>query len=442
MPGRDGCRHDCLRDCCWYEIHPLARFCTSRSETCECSDRRSRDAYIGDLGSSPLSDLGVTLAAHGGTPLYMAPEMYNEVGCTVAVDVYSFSLILYELLVGHSVSPAAIGQATLVRQVVTGNRPRLPQSVCEPVRGFFERGWSANVSDRDSFDSTFESLWKIWFKITPDVDSAKVTWFLSLVGEHPPTGAAGRMARLKFRTVQGNLYELMVNGDATVLSLKQQLEAVHGLPADRIMLVWSAKVLDDRRPVRALQGPSECHIVVPCRGTTHTAPPAVRTPPPISLPSSPVGTPDEWRTGSPGNADPPYFQKLVESLILCGFDRSQSKRALRSAAYNVEAAAAFLASLSRSPKPALSSGSSSSQGAGQSCQGGGSTDDPADFQDRVESLVSCGFDRSQSEQALRNSKYDIEDAVLLLTDPSPDPSHALGRSPESPRAPSHEPLLE
>jgi hypothetical protein len=323
----------------------------------------------------------------------MAPEMYDGAEYTTAVDV-SFSLILYELLVGHSVFPAAIGQATLMRQVVSGNRLRLPQSVCEPVQGIIERGWSVNVSDRDSFDSIFESLRKIGFKITPDVDSAKVMEFLFLVSEHPPTGTAGGMARLKFRTVQGNLYELMVNRDATVLSLKQQLEAVHGLPADRIMPLWSTTVLDDRTPVRALQGPSECHIVVRCQDATHTTPPPVRTPPSISPPSSPAGTPDEPRTGSPGNADPPDFHKLVESLILCGIDRSQSEQGLRSAAYDVEAAAAFLASLSRSLKPAPSSGSSSSQGASQSCQGGASTDDPPNFQDLVKSLVSCEFDRS------------------------------------------------
>ena len=40
-----------------------------------------------------------------GSPFYMAPEMYDEGQYTKLVDVYSFALILYELLVKQPVFP-------------------------------------------------------------------------------------------------------------------------------------------------------------------------------------------------------------------------------------------------------------------------------------------------------------------------------------------------
>jgi serine/threonine protein kinase len=49
---------------------------------------------IGDLGSCRLVDMNVTQTKLVGTPLYMAPEMYDEGEYTVAVDVYSCGLIV------------------------------------------------------------------------------------------------------------------------------------------------------------------------------------------------------------------------------------------------------------------------------------------------------------------------------------------------------------
>jgi serine/threonine protein kinase len=49
----------------------------------------------GDLGSSRFCDLKLALTSGVGTPLCLAPEMYEDADCTAAVDVYSFSLIVF-----------------------------------------------------------------------------------------------------------------------------------------------------------------------------------------------------------------------------------------------------------------------------------------------------------------------------------------------------------
>ena len=40
------------------------------------------------------------LTSMKGTPLYMAPELVNEVGYDYSVDLWSFAVILFELFTG------------------------------------------------------------------------------------------------------------------------------------------------------------------------------------------------------------------------------------------------------------------------------------------------------------------------------------------------------
>jgi serine/threonine kinase 32 len=95
---------------------------------------------IGDLGSSGFCDLSLTLTSGVGSPLYMAPEMYSGGGCTTAVDVYSFALILYEVLVGERVFLATTTLSVLFLKVSQGHRPELPAGMEPTVLQIINRG--------------------------------------------------------------------------------------------------------------------------------------------------------------------------------------------------------------------------------------------------------------------------------------------------------------
>jgi serine/threonine protein kinase len=75
---------------------------------------------IGDLGSSRFCDLRMTMTSGVGTRLYTAPEMYGDADYTAAVDVYSFALIVYEVLVGKSVFPPDGGTGHSVQEGLPG----------------------------------------------------------------------------------------------------------------------------------------------------------------------------------------------------------------------------------------------------------------------------------------------------------------------------------
>jgi serine/threonine protein kinase len=80
-------------------------------------------AEIGDLGSSPLFEVGLRLPTQVGTPLYLAPETHDESDQIPAADACSFALIPCELVVGQLVFPPTIGRNVLSRQVSFGERP-------------------------------------------------------------------------------------------------------------------------------------------------------------------------------------------------------------------------------------------------------------------------------------------------------------------------------
>jgi serine/threonine-protein kinase len=72
---------------------------------------------IGDLGSGRFCDLRQTATSGVGTPLYMAPELYEAADYTGSVDVYSFSLIAYKVLVGEPVFPATTTLPVLFQNI-------------------------------------------------------------------------------------------------------------------------------------------------------------------------------------------------------------------------------------------------------------------------------------------------------------------------------------
>jgi serine/threonine protein kinase len=98
---------------------------------------------IGDPGNSRFCNLSLTLTSGVGGPFYMAPEMYEEGDYTIAVDVYSSVLILYEVLVGERVFPATTTLPALVAKVTQGHRPELPAEMEATARQIIE--WSRSV---------------------------------------------------------------------------------------------------------------------------------------------------------------------------------------------------------------------------------------------------------------------------------------------------------
>jgi serine/threonine protein kinase len=91
---------------------------------------------ICDFGSSRFANVDQTLTGGGavGTMCYMAPEQWGEDNYTGKVDIYSFALILYEIVVGALVFSLTLDIPRLIGQVVLGKRAEIPEFVCPFVQ--------------------------------------------------------------------------------------------------------------------------------------------------------------------------------------------------------------------------------------------------------------------------------------------------------------------
>jgi serine/threonine protein kinase len=136
---------------------------------------------INDLGNIRFCNLDFTMTQSIGTPLYMAPEMFDRGDYTSAVDVYSFAMIVYELLIGSPAFPPTTPLPILVEKASGCERPDLPSWMNVTIRGIIKRCWSSDADVRDSFDDIFDRLHRISFKVTPVVDSSRVAEFITIV---------------------------------------------------------------------------------------------------------------------------------------------------------------------------------------------------------------------------------------------------------------------
>lgn len=129
-------------------------------------DLKSENLVLGDDGVVKILDFGVSCfeshcdynADDPGTYRWMAPEMLCHKPYTKMVDVYSFGIVLWELLTAH-VPYEEMGAVQAAFCVLhKGMRPSIPQD-CPPALGDLMRNcWSAEPNERPEFWEIMRAL--------------------------------------------------------------------------------------------------------------------------------------------------------------------------------------------------------------------------------------------------------------------------------------------
>ena len=115
-------------------------------------------AKICDFGSGKQTAQDLQWSKGVGTVTYMAPEVLRgEKKLTSKVDVYSFSLIFFQLLTGQMPYPS-IDHFALPHQIATGVRPKIPASLSKPFRKILEASWHQNPKKRPSAEHLLNLL--------------------------------------------------------------------------------------------------------------------------------------------------------------------------------------------------------------------------------------------------------------------------------------------
>ncbi|XXG45662.1 hypothetical protein AAC387_Pa02g0688 [Persea americana] len=116
---------------------------------------------IGDLGLSKVKQKTLVSGGVRGTLPWMAPELLT-VGksnmVTEKVDVYSFGIVMWELLTGEE-PYAGMRSEEIIAGILRGDlRPEIP-NWCDPLwRSLMERCWSSNPNLRPSFSEIAKEL--------------------------------------------------------------------------------------------------------------------------------------------------------------------------------------------------------------------------------------------------------------------------------------------
>jgi serine/threonine protein kinase len=134
---------------------------------------------IGDFGhsisfdSAPPKREWPSIGSH-----YLAPECYDN-QCTPESDVFSFGLILFELVTGQPAFEKNLSQQAVAALVVVNDaRPDIPESVLPAVHDLIQQCWASDPDYRPSFDQILERLEEMNFRLIEDVNSVKLSKFV------------------------------------------------------------------------------------------------------------------------------------------------------------------------------------------------------------------------------------------------------------------------
>jgi hypothetical protein len=95
----------------------------------------------------------------------MAPELYDDQDYTEKVDVYSFALLLYEIVVGRLVFARSLSQLQLCRKLAAGERAEIPPIVRTFLKSLIPRAWATDPRERPSFAEIDTELQKNKFGV-------------------------------------------------------------------------------------------------------------------------------------------------------------------------------------------------------------------------------------------------------------------------------------
>mmetsp|Transcript_21544 Transcript_21544/g.61690 ORF Transcript_21544/g.61690 Transcript_21544/m.61690 type:complete len:313 (+) Transcript_21544:125-1063(+) len=148
-------------------------------------DLKSLNVYIVDEVVDETSEVKVKLADFGfarvrpamtgwsdltsgaGTPHWMAPEVSQGSGYHLKADVFSFAVIMYEVVCRH-MAFEMLDPEEVQQQIAQGDRPALygtcgrdtnvPDDTPEELRQLIARCWSQSASERPSMDVAVKEL--------------------------------------------------------------------------------------------------------------------------------------------------------------------------------------------------------------------------------------------------------------------------------------------
>jgi serine/threonine protein kinase len=139
---------------------------------------------IADFGVSWIVDEIATGSGGTGTIFYAAPELYrDDVDCTTKCDVFSFGLVLYEILTKRPVFDPVELSFPIIRRLRARDFPEIPLEYGALMQNLITKCWENDPEDRPSFQEIFTWFQDAKFAILPSADAIEIGEFCTAVLE-------------------------------------------------------------------------------------------------------------------------------------------------------------------------------------------------------------------------------------------------------------------
>lgn len=122
---------------------------------------------ITDFGVARIVDKAEQMTGQMGTCHWMAPEVINNLPYSLSADIYSFAIVMWEVIV-REIPYKDVNPMTIPVKVLRGERPNLnviPSTCPELVKDIMKAAWDQNPSRRPTFAQILDAL------ETLDIDS-------------------------------------------------------------------------------------------------------------------------------------------------------------------------------------------------------------------------------------------------------------------------------
>ncbi|CAN6831523.1 unnamed protein product, partial [Brassica oleracea] len=131
-------------------------------------DLKTANLLMDEYGIVKVADFGVArvqiesgvMTAETGTYRRMAPEVIEHKPYSHKADVFSYGIVIWELLTGH-IFLAKLNSSFFYR----GFRPKIPKKTHPKVKGLLQRCWNQDPKDRPEFEEIIEMLQQIMIEV-------------------------------------------------------------------------------------------------------------------------------------------------------------------------------------------------------------------------------------------------------------------------------------